>query len=194
MEPIVEKVRYTVEEYVALIQESDIKYEYVNGAIYGMAGGTPEHSLIANNIGAELRSAMRGKPCKAYNSDLALAVSENQYVYPDASIICGSVQTNGVHKNAANNPVVIIEVFSPSTKGYDKRAKFRLYRQIPTFRQYVQISPNRILVDVFTKVEDDLWRIASYWKLTQTVRLESVDAAIPMSEIYLGVDVQEDQE
>jgi Uma2 family endonuclease len=189
-----EKKRSSVEEYVTLEHESDIKHEYIDGIIYDMAGGTPTHSLVANNIGAELRNAMRGKPYKAYNSDLALAVSESQYVYPDASIICGPIQTFGVHKNAATNPVVIVEVMSPSTKGYDKRAKFRLYRQIPSFRQYVQISPDGVQVDVFTKVENDLWRIASYWKLTQTVRLDSVDSEIPMSEIYLGVDVQEDPE
>ncbi|RRB07787.1 Uma2 family endonuclease [Larkinella rosea] len=194
MEPIAEKIRYTVEEYIALVQESDSKYEYVGGQIYGMAGGTPEHSLIATNTTRELGNNLKGKPGRIYNSDLALAISQNQYVYPAASIICGPVQTGEMHKNAATNPVVIIEVFSPSTKGFDKRAKFRLYRPIPSFRQYVQIIPNQILVDVFTKVDDDLWRIASYWKLSQTVRLESVDAEIPMSEIYLGVDLQEDQE
>ncbi|KAA9347841.1 Uma2 family endonuclease [Larkinella humicola] len=96
--------------------------------------------------------------------------------------------------NAASNPVVIVEVFSPSTKGYDKRKKFSLYRQIPSFREYVQISPDDALVEVFTEVENDLWRIALYWKLTDVVRLESVDAEIPMNEIYLGVDVQEDPE
>ena len=194
MGQVAEKIYYTVEEYVALEQESDIKHEYINGVIYDMAGGTPAHSLVATNFVGELRNSLRGKPCRVYNSDLALALSESQYVYPDASIICGPLQTFGINKNAANNPVVVIEVFSPSTKGYDKRGKFRLYRQIPSFRQYVQISPDRVLVDVFTKVEEDLWRIASYWKLSDVVRLESVDAEIPMSEIYLGVDVQEDPE
>ncbi|WP_421825873.1 Uma2 family endonuclease [Larkinella sp.] len=194
MGQVVEKTHYTVEEYLALEQESDVKHEYINGVIYDMAGGTPAHSLVGTNTTRELGNSLKGKPCRVYNSDLALALSESQYVYPDASIICGPLQTFGINKNAANNPIVIIEVFSPSTKGYDKRWKFRLYRQIPSFQQYVQISPDRVLVDVFTKVEDDLWRIATYWRLTDTVRLESVDAEIPMSEIYLGVDVQEDPE
>lgn len=189
-----EKTYYTVEDYIALEQNSDIKHEYIDGVIYDMAGGTPAHSLIANNIGAELRSALRNKPCRAYNSDLALAISETQYVYPDASVICGPLQTFDIHKNAANNPVVVIEVFSPSTKGYDKRKKFSLYRQIPSFREYVQISPDGVLVEVFTKVENDLWRISSYWQLSDVIRLESVGVEIPMSEIYLDVDVQEDIE
>ncbi|MGA0555497.1 Uma2 family endonuclease [Larkinella sp. VNQ87] len=117
----------------------------------------------------------------------------NRKLYRHASVICGPLQTSGINKNAAVNPVVIIEVFSPSTKGYNKRKKFSLYRQIPSFREYVQISPDGILVEVFSKVENDLWRIVSYWKLTDTVRLESINAEISMQEIYLGVEVQEEQ-
>ncbi|KAA9347842.1 Uma2 family endonuclease [Larkinella humicola] len=89
MRQAVNKNYYTVGEYVALEQESNVKHEYIDGVIYNMSGGTPAHSLIANNIGSELRRAMRNKPCRAYNSDLALAISESQYVYPDASVICG---------------------------------------------------------------------------------------------------------
>ncbi|GAB3332488.1 hypothetical protein GCM10027299_39040 [Larkinella ripae] len=130
-----EKKYYSLEDYFALEKGSDIKHEYLDGVIYDMTGGSPAHSLLANNVGAELRSALRGKPCLVYNSDLALAVSETQYVYPDASIICGPVQGFDVNKKDANNPLVIIEVFSPSTKGYDKRREFSLYRQIPSFRE-----------------------------------------------------------
>ena len=83
--------RISIEEYLALEKETDTKYEYHDGEVYAMAGGTPTNSLIANNVGTTLNINLRNKRCFAYNSDLRVATSRNKYVYPDVSVVCGRV-------------------------------------------------------------------------------------------------------
>ena len=94
--------RFTIEEYLALKKETGTKYEYHDGEVYAMAGGTPTQSLISNNVGTSLNIALRKKRCFTYNSDLRIATSRNRYVYPDV-VVCGKVTYFEELKNAANN-------------------------------------------------------------------------------------------
>lgn len=155
-----------------------------------MAGGTPTHSLISANITRELGNGLKGKLCRAYNADLEIAISWSRYLFADASVVCGPVETFEVHKNAVKNPVVIIEVMSDSTKGYNKDKKFFLYQQIPTFREYVLIDEAEPIVIVHYKTAENLWRYTAYEKLDEVVQLESIGVAISMAEIFAGVDFE----
>ena len=114
-----------------------------------MAGGTPTHSLIANNAGTVLSISLKGRRCFTYNSDLRVATSRNKYVYPDVSVVCGKVTSFEELKNAANNPVLIVEVLSGETEAYDRGGKFMRYRMIESFREYVLISQQLPFVEVF---------------------------------------------
>lgn len=180
--------RLSIEEYLALEKETDTKYEYHDGEVYAMAGGTPTHSLIANNAGRSLGNALLGKRCFAYNSDLRVATSHNKYVYPDVSVVCGRVSFFEELKNAANNPVLIVEVLSEETRAYDRGGKFMRYRMMESFREYVLIDQSLPFVEVFYKNELNTWEYRAYTDLEGMIPLHSLDIEIPMADIYMGVD------
>lgn len=182
------KAYISVEEYVSLLRESQTKWEYVDGQVYAMAGGTPNHSLISANITRELGNTLKGTSCRAYNADLEIAISWSRYLFADASVVCGPVETFEVHKNAVKNPTLIVEVMSDSTKGYNKDKKFFLYQQIPTLREYVLIDQEEPIVIVHYKTDAHLWRYSAYQKMDDLVLLESIGVQIPVSEIYEGIE------
>jgi Uma2 family endonuclease len=183
-----EKTDYTVEDYIAIERESLEKMEYYHGEIFAMAGGSFTHGLLGGNIIAGLKEAIRksGKPCRTYTGDVKIAISLKHYVYPDASVICGKIESTEQMPDAALNPLIIVEVQSPSTGLYDREGKFQAYRQIKSFREYVLISQDKILVEVFYKPDDkDFWQYRSYDLLEETVLLKSIDSEVSMAEIYL---------
>lgn len=180
--------RFSIEEYLALEKETDTKYEYHDGEVYAMAGGTPTHSLISNNVGRGLGNALIGKRCFTYNSDLRVATSRNRYVYPDVTVVCGKVTYFEELKNAANNPVVIVEVLSQDTEAYDRGGKFMRYRMIDTLKEYVLVHQYLPLVEVFFKNTLDVWEYRAYNNLQDTVPLHSIDVQLSLEDIYLGVE------
>ena len=180
--------RLTIEEYLSLEKETDTKYEYHDGEVYAMAGGTPTHSLIANNMGRTLGNSLLGRRCFTYNSDLRVATSRNKYVYPDVSVVCGKVTFFEELKNAANNPILIVEVLSDETESYDRGGKFMRYRMIESFREYVLISQQLPFVEVFYKNDMGVWEYRAYTDLKETIHLHSIKVEITMADIYIGVD------
>jgi len=144
--------KLTVEEYVKLEQDTDQKHEFHDGQVYAMAGGTDNHNTITMNISAEIYVSLKGKNCKIKNSETKLYLEDNnRYVYPDAMIICGEQQKAENLKDAFTNPVVIIEVLSKSTQGYDRGTKFGYYRQVRSLRHYVLIEQTEVKIDVFSR-------------------------------------------
>lgn len=181
------KKTYSIQEYFELEANSLEKHEYSAGEIFAMAGGKPNHALIANNIAAELRASLKGKPCLTYNSDLVIATSDNEFVYADTSVICGKLEHFPEYANAAKNPVLIVEVLSDSTEKYDRGEKFRKYQQIPSFREYVLIAQDRVRVEVFFKPDNIIfWQYRSYENINERVELKSINCSIPLQDIYLG--------
>lgn len=182
---IQENKKYTKEEYFSLVEESKVKLEYHQGKIYAMAGGTPEHNLISGNAVTALNIALNERDCLVYNSDQQIALSTlERYVYPDASVVCGEQEFENPHKNRLKNPILIVEVLSENTKNYDKTDKFHLYCSLPSFREYVLIHSDRILVETYFKEETSLWRISSAFRLDETIHLFSINVDIPLEQLY----------
>jgi Uma2 family endonuclease len=186
-EPAV-KFTFTVEEYLERERTSLVKHGYHEGEIFAMAGGTPRHSLLGANAVSELHRALRGKPRLAYNSDLQVAMSRRKFVYPDASVVCGKVTTFPENPNAANNPILIVEVLSDSTASYDRSGKFLRYAQMPNFREYMLIEQDFPFVEVRYKTADGTWQISTYGDLSDRIRLQSIDVQVSMSDLYDGLD------
>ncbi len=182
---------YTVSEYLELERQTGIKYEYEEGEVFAMAGGTVVHSLIGGNAVSELRRVLKNRPCNAYNSDLKIAVNEEKYRYADASVICGAAEYFAENPEAAKNPLLIVEVLSESSELYDRGEKFKTYRRIPGFREYILIEQRYPLVEVFFKVDDKTWQYRAYEQLDQIIQLGSIEAEISMEEIYSGVTFDE---
>lgn len=182
---------YTIAEYIELERQTGIKYEYEDGEVFAMAGGTVTHSLIGGNAVAELRRALKNRSCNAYNSDLKIAINEEKYRYADASVICGSVEYFDGNPEAAKNPILIVEVLSESSEPYDRGEKFKTYRQIPSFQEYILIEQRFPLVEVYFKIDENTWQYRVYEQLEQIVQLDSIEAEISMEEIYNGVSFNE---
>lgn len=194
MKPI-RDATFSVAEYIQYEIDTNQKYEYHNGELFALAGGSIKHALLIGNIYTELRNGLKSKKsgCKPITGEAKLYIKkENKYVYPDSMVICGEIEKSEETDEAISNPTLIVEVLSKSTLEYDKGDKFYFYRQIPTLKEYVLIEQDRYVVEVyFKKDKNDLWRISRYEGKDQTIILQSLDIRIKMAELYF--DIETDQ-
>jgi Uma2 family endonuclease len=178
------KLTRTFAEYVALEAKSETKHELVNGEIYAMAGGTPEHSRLAANVIGELRAALRGRPCVTFTSDLRVRVlATGLATYPDASVVCGRLEVDPDDKNTVTNPVVLVEVLSESTEQYDRDEKRAHYRQIPSLRDYLLVSQHERRVEHYHRNDDGSWTLLDV-RARGEVRLEAIGCRLAVDAIY----------
>ena len=178
----------TLAEYEARERTALTKSEYYRGEMFAMAGGSPEHSLVATNFTREAGNQLKGKPCVPYNSDLRIKVeASGLYTYPDASIVCGPLQFAPEVAGTVMNPSVIVEVLSESTESYDRGKKSFHYRRLESLRELILISPSEPLVEMYIRQADEKWSFIEYRAITDTLEIESVGVAIPLSELYRNV-------
>lgn len=183
---------HTIETYITLEKESEIRYEYYDGFIVAMAGGTPAHGELSANLTTALSNALRSadKTCKVYSGDVKVAINKaNRRVYPDASVVCGEVDTDTKEPNAITNPILITEVLSESTESLDRGEKFMAYRQLDSLREYLLVSQDKVMVEVFSRTDDGTWRIQSFPELSQEIDLPGLGISINTSDIYFGVEM-----
>ena len=188
-EPIVayNKTKFTVEEYLAMEKESLEKHEFFRGEIFAMAGASARHNVIFSNLFGELAHQLKGKPCRPYGSDMRIHVAENTlFTYPDISIICGEIVTSKMDENSATKPLALIEILSPSTKNYDRGGKFKLYRDIPTLKEFIVIESELIGIEAFRVNNHGHWELEEYRSLDQILEVTSVAVKLALSEIYEG--------
>jgi Uma2 family endonuclease len=177
----------TYPEYLALEESSAAKHEYLRGEIHAMSGGTPEHAALEAAIAGELRNALAagGKPCRVYSANLRVRVEATDFAcYPDATVVCGKLETSPVDPHAATNPVVVVEVLSDSTESYDRGIKAGHYRHIPSIREYVLVSQHSPLVEVWHKNEQERWEVAAVAGRGERAELASLGVAIDVDALY----------
>jgi Uma2 family endonuclease len=178
---------HTREEYLRLEEVSPEKHEFYHGEIFAMAGGTFRHSRIKINLIAALHRKLHGKSCQLTDSDLRIETPSGLMSYPDAAIFCGQPELID-NQRTLLNPVVIIEVLSPSTRGYDQGDKFRLYRSITTFGEYLLIDSEQVHVQQFRHSATNEWVLHEYTDLTAIVYLCSIDESLSLAEIYENIN------
>ena len=181
--------KYSVAEYLALEIESGQKIEYYNGKLHSMSGGTIPHNRIARNIFTELHMALK-EEFEVFGSDQKIFLPKyNLYVYPDAVVVAESPIETKSEANAIINPLLIVEVLSPSTSGYDKGDKFIQYQSLPTFEEYALIRQDLPGIQTIFREEPDLWLSKEYSGLDSQVYLRSVDVTIDFRRIYKNIDL-----
>lgn len=181
----------TPEDYLAFERDAHEKHEYYHAEVFAMSGGSPDHSLISSNVNGELRSLLKGKPCRAYESNLRIRIPRTTlYTYPDVSVICGERQFDPLdtRQETVTNPALIVEVLSPSTETWDRGGKFRNYQQIDSLREYVLVSSSKPLVETFLRQDDGNWIYHAAAGVEAVVRLNSLGIQLALSEIYSGVE------
>ena len=159
------------------------------GRIVAMAGVRRNHDVITMNLGAELRFALKGKPCRPYGSDFMIKIpATGLRTYPDLSVICGPIEDPEDNQRAAVNPTVIIEVLSKSTAKYNRGKKFKSYQQLASLREYLLVATREVCVERFYRQEDGSWACETLRCLEQTLRLDSIQVTVGMADIYDEVD------
>lgn len=180
---------FTPDEYLEMERKALQKSEYFAGEVFLMAGASPNHNRIAANVNAELNVGLRGRRCEAFNSDQRLYIKKNGlYTYPDAMVVCGRIEYDNRNSDAITNPALIVEVLSPSTANYDRGGKFELYRDIPSFQEYVLVHQDKVHVEHHLRDEQRRWLLTEYKDWEASLLIASIDISIPLQRIYERVD------
>jgi Uma2 family endonuclease len=175
--------RYTLEEYVRLEEYSNVRHEFLDGQIYAMAGGTPEHGTWTANVIGLLTAQLRGRPCRVQTSDVRIRVAATGLdTYPDVSVICDRAERDGQDPNAISNPTVLVEVLSPSTEEYDRGEKLAHYRQIPSLREVVFVGHLEQKVEIVRRRGQEWVSVTA--RQGELARLESIGCELPVQDIY----------
>ncbi|NHC38094.1 Uma2 family endonuclease [Scytonema millei VB511283] len=190
---------HSPEEYLALEIDAEYKSEYHNGQIVPMAGGTPNHNQIAGNLYAALNFALKRQPYRVFIGDMRLWIPQQRfYTYPDVMVVSDQLQFVEGRKDTITNPSLIVEVLSESTENYDRGEKFRLYRTIPSFQEYILIEQSEMHIEQYSKTASSQtatsqWLFSEYDGETATLALTTIQFQISLSDIYDKVefDVEE---
>ena len=182
------KPRLTSLQYLALEREAEFKSEFFDGEMFAMAGASPPHNFIKENLSGELFARLKGSRCRTVTSDQRLKVEQTGlFTYPDIIIFCGTPEYAPEDPYALINPTAIVEVLSPSTESYDRGAKFRNYQQIPSLVEYILVAQDEAVCERFARQADGLWGYAPFVGLDAELVFTSVPARIPLADVYRGV-------
>ncbi|GBD55132.1 MAG: Uma2 family endonuclease [Microcystis sp. M015S2] len=180
---------YTPEEYLALEETSEDKNEYRQGEIIPMVGATTNHNQIAGNFYRRFPLTINNQDYYTYMETVRLWLSDYSiYTYPDVMVIKGQPLYQGNSQSNVINPLIIVEVLSNSTQAYDRGDKFKFYRSLPTFQEYILIEQSSYSVERYYKQKDDQWLIDFVMGENAVLQLVSVDWQISLQDLYQRVN------
>jgi Uma2 family endonuclease len=180
----------TVDEWRELERTNpDAKYEYIDGQVYLMSGGSLAHSRITSNTLRAIEDALASDSCFVYNSDASVRLAESRYTYPDISVSCDPEDQPTTEKLQVQVPRVVIEVLSDSTEGKDRIRKANLYHECPTIQEYVLIATTYQAVEVQRRAGDD-WTLHLFGPGDE-IELTSLGIRFPLSILFRGTAVPE---
>ena len=179
------KTKISVEDYLAGEEISPVRYEYVYGEVYAMAGASDRHNLINGNIYVALSIHLRDSDCQPFFTDIKVRINPDVYYYPDILVSCEKMPENPYFRN---KPILIVEVLSPSTQEIDRREKLLFYQQMPSVQEYVVVEQQEMLVEIHRRQPDGRW-ITYYFNqdADEEVEFQSVELTMTLGEIYRRV-------
>jgi Uma2 family endonuclease len=178
--------RMTYAEYLAAEGLAEIRHEFLNGDVWAMSGGTPEHSALAAAIIREIGNALLDRRCRVFTSDLRIRIGETGLsTYPDVAVVCGQVETAPEDADAVTNPIVLVEVLSDSTEAYDRGAKFAHYRRIASLQAYVLVSQAEPRLEVYGRTDAGLW-LLSEARGGETIEIAPLGVTLDVSAVYVN--------
>lgn len=191
----------TEAEYLAFERASEVKHEYIGGEVFAMigasramAGASEAHNLLCTSISFVLYSQLRKRPCKIYPSDMRVKVlATGDHHYPDISIVCEKPSFADNIFDTLLNPIVLIEVLSPSTEAYDRGKKFQSYRQIPSLREYLLISQDSPHIERYLLNDNGKWELSEAIGLESSLELSSIDCVLTLADVYEKVDFESEE-
>ena len=178
----------TYADYALGEETSEVKHEWLDGKVFAMAGGIPEHAALAAAMLIHLGRELAGKPCRPFSSDLRVRVQATGLgTYPDITVVCNKLELDPDDKNSVVNPTVLVEILSASTESYDRGKKFAHYKQIPSLAHYVLVATDRPYVEWLTRAPIEAG--AGVWihraaQAGDRVRLSALDIGFDVDAIY----------
>lgn len=186
------KLVLTPAEYLAKEGRAEYKSEFFRGEMFAMAGASRFHNRVKENLIIRIGGMLLGGPCQTFSSDQRVLVDRTGlYTYPDIVVLCGKGEYDPLDEDTLTNPTAIIEVLSPSTEKYDRGAKFRNYRQIPSMKEYILVAQDEPLCDRYVRLADDSWALVSFVGMEAVLEFGTVPAKVPLGEIYAGVNFED---
>jgi Uma2 family endonuclease len=186
---------YTPEEYLALEEEAEYKHEYRDGEIIPMTGGTTNHNKLAGNFYRQFPLTIDSQDYDIYIGDVRLWIPDYRlYTYPDVLIVKGEPIYEGMGMTTITNPWLILEVLSNSTKGYDRGDKFKFYRSIPSFQEYLLIDQYSFYAEQFSKNAEKKWVLTEYDGEAAILTLASINFQIAFRDLYRKVNFELNEE
>ncbi|MGC9527703.1 MAG: Uma2 family endonuclease [Limnospira sp.] len=186
---IPERPPFAPEEYLEWEEKQPLKYEYIDGQVFAMTGGSIPHNDIAVNLTTALKNHLRGRGCKVSMADAKLGISEaGPFFYPDVMVTCD--ETDRRATKVLYHPRLIVEVISPKTEAVDRGQKFQNYRRISSLKEYVLIDTKRAIVECFRLNESGIWELYNYGEGDE-IQLTSVDFSFPIDLLYEDVIFEE---
>ena len=175
-------MHYTYAEYLALEEESPIRHEYLDGEIYAMAGGTPDHAALAAAALSIIRPQLpRG--CRAFTSDLRVRIpATGLTTYPDGAVVCGGSQRAPEDSLAVTNPLLLIEVTSNSSEDYDRGEKLRHYQAIASAKEILILSHREPRVTLHRRVEGEWTSLEA--AQGESIALQSIGGLVQVDDLY----------
>ncbi len=178
--------KMTLAQFLSWEEEQLERHEFLSGETFAMVAGTARHNRVILNLAGRISDHLDGTRCQVFTENMKVQVAEG-VLYPDLMVTCGKALAGD--EQVILDPQLIIEVLSPSTKGYDKRDKFILYRSLPSLREYVLIDPTKRQIEVFTLAQAGTWLLTEQTQANE-LTLTSLDCKLPMSQVFKGVETE----
>jgi len=185
---------FTIDEYLALERTEEERHEYLDGCIYAMAGESPDHGRICMNLYGSLWPQLRGTLCEAFAKDTKVRCGptprlgqsmQGLFAYPDLVVVCGALQFHDQVQDVLLNPLVILEVLSPSTEAFDRGEKFHRYRRwLPTLTDYVLVAQDRPVMDHYQRTMTGRWEVETLEGLDAHLHLPSIACTVSLADVY----------
>lgn len=175
----------TEQEYIEVERESVIKHEYYDGEVYAMTGASRIHNLIAGNTLASLHGQLRRKPCQVFPSDMRVKIQQTGlHTYPDLVIICGEPRFTDDALDTLLNPLVLIEILSPSTERYDRGMKFQHYRTIESLQDYILIAQDEHHIEHYSRQDNGQWLLQEAAGIEARLTISSIEGVLLLADVY----------
>jgi Uma2 family endonuclease len=181
--------KVTEEQYLTIDRAAEFRSEFLDGEMVALSGASLVHNRMQGNIYTELRIALSGSNCEAFNSDLRIRVSVRMYTYADVSVVCGKPILADERQDTLLNPSVIFEILSPSTEKYDRGVKFQHYRTIDSLKEYVLVDQDKVRIERYSRQPDNTWSLRDHQSLQEELKIESIGVSLPLSRIYDRVEL-----
>jgi Uma2 family endonuclease len=176
--------RATYAEYVAIANDSEVKYEYVSGEIVAMAGGTVAHARLISRVSSALDRALEGTPCIVLPSDMRVRIrAADRATYPDVFVVCGPPEQDADDDHSVVNPTVILEVLSDSSIESDRTDKFAAYRRLGSLREYVLVAQRTRRIEIYRR-DGRRWLLDEYGP-GERLTLESLGVELAVDDVYV---------